>query len=127
LVDRVDSLFPNYLFLHANPMTDNLARVRSTRGVRNLVRFGLEPAEVPPEVIDELQARSDKQSGVIKLTGQTRQEVAAKFSEGAFVDFGGVFLTSDGSERVILLMRVLGDYNKVNLPEEQLDGRQVAA
>mgnify|MGYP002783563863 CR=1 FL=1 len=127
LVDRVDSLFPNYLFLHANPMTDNLARVRSTRGVRNLVRFGLEPAEVPPEVIDELQVRADKQSGVIKLTGQTRQEVAAKFSEGAFVDFGGVFLTSDGSERVILLMRVLGDYNKVNLPEEQLDGRQVAA
>ena len=55
LVDRVESLFPNYLFLHANPMTDNLARVRSTRGVRNLVRFGLEPAEVPPEVIEELQ------------------------------------------------------------------------
>lgn len=130
LVDRVESLFPNYLFLHANPMTDNLARVRSTRGVRNLVRFGLEPAEVPPEVIEELQqcgGGSDKQGGVIRLSGAARQAVAAKFAESALVDFGGVFLTPDGSERVILLMRVLGDYNKVSLPEDQLEGSQVAA
>jgi len=128
LVDRIESLFPNYLFLHANPMTDNLARVRSTRGVRNLVRFGLEPAEVPPEVIEELQLCGDKQGGVIKLTGAARQAVAAKFAASALVDFGGVFLTADGSERVILLMRVLGDYNKVSLPEDQLlEGSQVAA
>ena len=127
LVDRVESLFPNYLFLHANPMTDNLARVRSTRGVRNLVRFGLEPAEVPPEVICELQARGDKGSGVIRLNAAARQEVAQKFAENGLEEFGGVFLTHDGSERVILLMRVLGDYNKVNLPEDQLEGSQVAA
>jgi len=127
LVDRVESLFPNYLFLHANPMTDNLARVRSTRGVRNLVRFGLEPAEVPPEVIEELQLCGDKQSGVIKLSGAARQAVAAKFAASTLVDFGGVFLTTDGSERVILLMRVLGEYNKVALPEDQMEGSQVAA
>ena len=127
VVDRVESLFPNYLFLHANPMTDNLARVRSTRGVRNLVRFGLEPAEVPPDVIGELQFLGDKQSGVIKLTGAARQAVAAKFADSALVDFSGVFQTSDGSERVILLMRVLGEYNKVNLPEDQLEGSQAAA
>lgn len=127
LVDRVESLFPNYLFLHANPMTDNLARVRSTRGVRNLVRFGLEPAEVPPEVIDELQTCGDKSNGVIKLTATAKQAMAARFADSELNDFGGVFLTTDGSERVILLMRVLGDYNRVNLPEEQLEGSQAAA
>jgi hypothetical protein len=38
-----------------------------------------------------------------------------------------VFLTQDGSERVILLMRVLGDYNKAHLSEDQLEGSPVAA
>ena len=64
---------------------------------------------------------------MIRLSGPARQAVAAKFADSALVDFGGVFLTTDGSERVILLMRVLGDYNKVNLPEDQLEGSQVAA
>ena len=95
--------------------------------VRNLVRFGLEPAEVPPEVIEELQLCGEKQNGVIRLNGAARQAVAAKFADSELVDFGGVFLTTDGSERVILLMRVLGDYNKVNLPEEQMEGSQAAA
>lgn len=128
LVDRIESLFPNYLFLNANPMTDNLARVRSTRGVRNLVRFGMEPAEVPPEVIAELQTRGDKTSGLIRLLPPSLKPGAeVRVTEGPLAGFNGVFLTMDGSERVILLMKVLGEFNKVALPIDHLANRWQAA
>ena len=54
-----EPLFPRYLFIHAAPDTQNLAAVRSTRGVVGLVRSGYELVKVPDGVIAALRARMD--------------------------------------------------------------------
>ena len=45
-VDRVEPLFPRYLFVAAGLESQSLAPIRSTRGVSGLVRFGGQPATV---------------------------------------------------------------------------------
>ena len=64
--DSIEPLFPRYLFLRADPAQHELARVRSTRGICGLVRFGAELARVPVAVIEALAARSDA-DGLVRL------------------------------------------------------------
>src|SRR5690606_13714573 len=65
--EAVECLFPNYLFLQADPDHESLAPVRSTRGAIGLVRFGAEPAKVPQVVIDAIRARVDEADGLLRL------------------------------------------------------------
>ena len=48
--ERVEALFPRYLFVSLDPETHDWAPIRSTVGVSSLVRFGDEPARVPPDL-----------------------------------------------------------------------------
>ena len=64
---RREPLFPRYLFLNALPEIQNLATVRSTRGVVGLVRAGLELITVPEYIIAGLKTRMDRDTGLIAL------------------------------------------------------------
>jgi transcriptional antiterminator RfaH len=56
--DRVEPMFPRYLF--ARPTGDaDLAAVRSTRGAVGLVRFAGHLPTVPPELIEAIEAQLD--------------------------------------------------------------------
>ena len=50
----IEPLFPRYLFLNAIAGQQNLAPVRSTRGVTTMVRFGTELAVVPDSIINAI-------------------------------------------------------------------------
>jgi len=52
----VEPLFPRYLFLKAIASHQNLAPVRSTKGVLSMVRFGIELAVVPESVIHAIKS-----------------------------------------------------------------------
>lgn len=57
----IEPLFCGYIFVQLQPGRDNFHPIRSTRGVLNLVRFGLWPAEVPDSLIADLQRHEDEQ------------------------------------------------------------------
>jgi len=63
----IEPLFPRYLFLKANASRQNLAPVRSTRGVLNMVRFGMELAVVPESVIRAIKSCVSPETGLIKI------------------------------------------------------------
>ena len=63
----VEPLFPRYLFLKANTSHQNLAPVRSTKGVQSMVRFGIELAVVPESIIRAIKARISAVTGLIKI------------------------------------------------------------
>ena len=50
------ALFPGYLFIHLDKKQENWSPIRSTKGVLNFVRFGLNYAQVPDTVIEFLKA-----------------------------------------------------------------------
>lgn len=121
LKTRVESLFPNYLFLRADPDAVSLAPVRSTRGAIGLVRFGAEPARVPDSVVDRIKSRIDVEDGLIKLASpELVPGQGVRVMDGPLVGWEGVFLCGEGMDRVRLLLQLLGTNREVVVPRSQL-------
>jgi len=120
LKSRVESLFPNYLFLRADPEQLSLASVRSTRGAIGLVRFGAEPVRVPEHVIAGIRERIHD-DGLVRLDApELSAGASVRVTEGPLLGWEGVFVASEGMERVRLLLSLLGTVREVVLPRAQL-------
>lgn len=120
-VDRVEPLFPRYLFLRLDTERQSLAPVRSTVGVTNIVRFGVDYAIVPDEVINELMHREDAGTGLHRLKEPLFERgTVVRVSEGPFDRLEGVFECFESEERVVILLEVLGRVTRVRLPLSQV-------
>jgi transcriptional antiterminator RfaH len=118
---RVESLFPNYLFLRADPDRISLAPVRSTRGAVGLVRFGAEPVAVPDAVIARIRERIDTEDGLVRLAApELEPGQAVRVTEGPLLGWEAIFLAKEGFDRVRLLLQILGTAREVVLPRQQL-------
>lgn len=117
-IERIVSLFPRYLFVQLDAATQSLAPVRSTLGVANIVRFGTEAAQVPSAVVDGLIRCADPDTGLHRLkTGRIFEPGAAvRVIAGAFEGLQGIFERDVGSERVVILLRLLGQDASVRVP-----------
>jgi transcriptional antiterminator RfaH len=119
--EKIECLFPNYLFLHADPDSMSLAPVRSTRGAIGLVRFGGVPAQVPQDVIARIRARVDEDDGLVRLTApEWMPGDRLRISDGPLSGVEGIFVADSGLERVRLLLDLLGTAREVVMPREQL-------
>ena len=105
----VEPLFPRYLFLKANASHQNLAPVRSTKGVLSMVRFGIELAVVPEPVIHAIKACIEKDTGLIKI-----KPVAIKAGDkvrvfdGPLAGISGVVEETNSKNRALILMELMG-------------------
>lgn len=116
----VEPLFPRYLFLRADPTTQSLASVRSTRGAQGLVRFANQPGEVPAALIAQLRGDCDTQD-VIHYEDDT-PAVGDRVSVlgGAFAGLNGIYTETRGEHRAIVLLQLLGSACTVLLPRNTL-------
>jgi len=104
-----EPLFPRYLFLHAAPAVQNLATVRSTRGVHNLVRSGTRLVCVPETVIAQLRQRQDPDTGLIALDPAPLQAgEPVRVFDGPMAGAEGILAERQGEARSLLLMSILG-------------------
>jgi transcriptional antiterminator RfaH len=116
-------LFPRYLFINIDRMTQRWRSIQSTIGVTHLVCNGEEPAMVPSCIITELQGREDDR-GFIKLDQRPRFVRGDKIRvmDGVFEACLGLFEGMADRERVAVLLDLLG--RKVRVV---MDGASVAA
>jgi transcriptional antiterminator RfaH len=106
---RIEPLFPRYLFLNAVVDQQSLGPVRSTLGVSNLVRFGTELAIVPQRVIGMIKNRFDSKTGLVKLEPvPVELGDRVRVFDGPLAGVEGIFRERKGSNRALLLMRLLG-------------------
>ena len=104
-----EPLFPRYLFLKARPDVQNLAAVRSTRGVVGLVRSGFELVQVPDEVIRALQARMQPDTGLIRLQpAPLGPGDRVLVFDGPLAGVEGILQAHSSAQRAVLLMKLLG-------------------
>lgn len=117
-IDRIVSLFPRYLFVQLDAVTQSLAPVRSTLGVANIVRFGTETAVVPATIVDGLMRRADPESGLHRLSRGRILEPGStvRIIAGAFEGLEGIFERDSGNERVVVLLRLLSQDTPVRVP-----------
>lgn len=119
-VDSLEPLFPRYLFLAITNPRQGLSQVRSTLGVSDLVRVSGQPATVPHEIIEALQARQDSDTGACGRRSPFKPGIAVEFHAGPFAGLDGVFDVDAGEDRVFVLLELLGKINKVKVNRDWL-------
>lgn len=117
----IEPLFPRYLFIHLDTLTDNWGPIRSTLGVVSLVRFGQKPARVPNALIAFLRS----QEGVDGLHSwaepgyQTGERV--RVADGPLEGYEGILLAKTSRERVVVLLDSLGKQVRTQLGVDRLE------
>ena len=113
---RIEPLFPRYLFLNAIADQQSLGPVRSTRGVVNLVRYGMQLATMPTTAIRTISHRCDPDSGLVMLD-PVPVDVGDKVKvfDGPLAGIEGIFKERKGENRVLLLMSLLGTESTVEV------------
>ena len=114
-------LFPRYLFVAIDLLTQRWRSIQSTFGVAHLVSHGDMPAGVPNSVVEELKLRSDQQ-GYVQLPRRPRFAPGDKLQicEGAFSDCIGLYEGMLDSQRVAILLDLLGRKVRVILSAESV-------
>jgi transcriptional antiterminator RfaH len=115
MVESVGPLFPCYLFAKFDLERD-YRQVRYAHGVRDLPRFGAEPATVPERVIDELKQRCA--GGPVELPKRKLvPDERVKVTDGPFREFEAIFERYlSGQERVAILFSMMGGGARAVLP-----------
>jgi transcriptional antiterminator RfaH len=111
-------LFPRYLFVTIDVMCQRWRSIHSTVGVARLVCNGDDPVPVADDVIETLRAREDGQ-GFITLRQRPRFALGDKVRvlDGVFADCLGLFDGMKDSDRVAVLLDLLGRKVRLVLDE----------
>ena len=105
-----ESLFPGYLFIHM-PLGANWAPLRSSRGVARVVAFGGQPLPVSQQLVEQLQARARSNVLCAFKPGQT-----VTLNDEGFAGLESIFMSMDGEERVILLIKMMNRQLQISMP-----------
>ncbi|MCK5901820.1 MAG: transcription/translation regulatory transformer protein RfaH [Cocleimonas sp.] len=107
LVEINESLFPRYLFIQLKEGTDDWSPIRSTRGVLNIVRFGLKPAKAPASLIEMLKDNERINQEKATHLSQFKAGDQVRIECGSFDGLEAVFEKYNGEERVIVLLNII--------------------
>ena len=114
-------MFPRYLFIHLDNETDNWGPIRSTIGVSNMVRFGMDAARVPKQLIEEIRAR-ENESGVIELPDKDfAQGDKVRITTGPFEGYEAVFSDKQAKNRVLVLLKIAENYVTMKLDQHEIE------
>ena len=113
-------LFPGYIFIHLDKKKGNWSPIRSTKGVVNFVRFGLNFAQVPDNVIEFIKANQLITLEKFKKIDKFKPGDKVQITNGVFKNCVAIFKSFKSSERVILLMNILGQQQAINIKQESL-------
>lgn len=110
-------LFPRYLFVSFDADKAGWRVIRSTRGVIDLVRNGLNPIPISKEIIEEIRKRRDKDGYVVIAKHfKFKRGSRIRIDAGPFADYEAIFESQRDNERVIALLSLLGRKVVVELP-----------
>lgn len=120
--ERVVALFPRYLFVRLHEGQQALGPVASTVGVRGIVRFGSRFGIVPDRVVEDLKARADPLTGLHRLSLGRKLTLGAavRVTGGPFDGLQGVFEREVGAERVVILLKMMGQSSSVQVSADSI-------
>lgn len=117
--ETVEPMFPRYLFIHLSLGAHNIAPIRSTRGVTDLVRFGGGPTPLPDGLVEAFDAIADTDTGIHHEEPLVFQPGdLLSILEGPFAGQTARFEAETGEGRVMLLLELLGRPNRVSLKRD---------
>ena len=122
LTEIIQPLFPRYMFVSTVDESQSIVPVRYTRGVRNIVRFGNVFLPVATDIVDDLRKREDSETGYHRLVAPTlKPGDRVRIGSGVLQGIEAVFEARTGSDRVVILLDLLGRQTRTELPIEELE------
>jgi transcriptional antiterminator RfaH len=119
--DTIEPLFPRYLFIRLDLGTDNVAPIRSTRGVSKLVSFDGLPAMVPEPLIEALIASADPDTGLLHPPeDRFKPGATVTIVDGPLAGLEAIFEAHDGEARSIILLELLGKTRQLKIDRDHL-------
>lgn len=117
----IEPLFPRYLFVRLSLGCDNTGPIRYTTGVSNLVRFADELAVVNDHIVESLRRRADCITGLhLQKTPAFAPGDRIMMDDGPFAGVEAIFQAETGSERVVILLTLLGRKNYIRIDRDLL-------
>jgi transcription elongation factor/antiterminator RfaH len=110
-------LFPGYLFCRLDIVLSG-KMARYSPGVKDFLKFGNEITEIPNDIIVGLQERCPQGVAAIDPVSLTAGDFVT-INEGPFAGLEAIFEKKmKGSERVAVLLEILGRQTRLVLPSE---------
>jgi transcriptional antiterminator RfaH len=118
--NKIKVLFPGYLFINLDETFENWTPIRSTKGVLNFIRFGLSYAKISNKLIDFIKENELYTIERIKNLNDFKPGDKIQITDGVFKNCVAVFKSSRPADRVILLMKLLGQEQTLNIKKSSL-------
>jgi transcriptional antiterminator RfaH len=114
-------LFPRYLFVRVDLTAEQWRPILSTRGVASLVGDSEGPHPLGDEVITALQSQADE-NGIFDLQPPSFQVgEKVRITAGPLSDLEGVFQMESDSDRVMVLLKLMGRSVRVSVAGDDLE------
>ncbi len=113
-------LFPRYLFVSIDVATQRWLSIQSTVGVARLICHGEAPAPVQRGIIETLRQREDDDGFITLPPRLFKPGEELRVLDGAFTGTFGLFEGMTDSERVTILLDLLGRKVRVTLDAESV-------
>ncbi len=115
-------LFPRYLFVAIDLEAQRWRSIFSTVGVSRLVCNGEMPTPIPDHVLGKLRAREDN-DGFVRLERRPSFQAGDRIRvvEGAFADCLGLYEGMRDSDRIAILLDLLGRKVRVTVDIERIE------
>ena len=117
-INREVFVFPGYIFIGVNPQNFNWTKINSTYGVSKVLVFNKKPSEISYDLIIALKNRYEENiDPIVKESLQKGDTI--KFNSGPFVDLIARIESVDDTNRIWVLLEVLGGYRKLKLQQTE--------
>ena len=117
----IQPMFPRYLFIHLSDQRDDWGPIRSTIGVSNLVKFGINPAKVPENLITKLR-EDEKNKGFHELPDiKLEPGDDLIIAEGPFEGYEATLLSQNADERVTIMLKIAEKHLKIILDQSLVE------
>lgn len=114
-----EALFAGYLFINISSDSEKWHKVRSTRGVRDWIRFAGNVAKLPNSLIQPLISLSKEKAQNSGFKPIKKGDFVRVLS-GPFEGLKGVFESQCGEKRSMILIEFLGSQNRLQVDNEQI-------
>ena len=110
-----EPMFPGYLFVELDLDTQNIAPIRSTRGVVRLVRLGAALQPFPESLLQVLMRAQTASGEVIDPSSMYETGDEVRLISGPMSGLKAIFKARNSQERVILLLNFLGSGTQISV------------
>ena len=114
-------LFPGYIFIYLDNKSQDWSPIRSTKGVLHLVRFGLNYAKIPNNVIEFIKTNQLNTAEKLKNLSKFKVGDKVQITEGVFKNCIAIFKSYKPDERVVLLMNLVGQQQNITIKQGLLN------